>query len=263
MKVRIISAIIALAIIIPFIYLGGIPFAALMGIFAILAFKEVLNLKKSHGKIPKIASLLSLVALLYLILGDYGMNSLYMSINNRRLILPLFLIILPTVFYRKDHYNTKDAFFLTGIVYLLGLLFNSFIVIRNVSLYIFIYLICITILTDTFAYAIGCLIGRNKMCPNISPNKSWEGAIAGFVGGVSISLIVYANLVGSIDYKVIIMTILLSIIGQVGDLVFSKMKRDNNIKDFSNIMPGHGGILDRLDSLTFVILGYILIRIIL
>ena len=111
MKIRIISAIIALAIIIPVVVMGGVYFAGFLGIIAVLAFKEVLDLKKSHNKIPKIISLLSLVSLIYLILGEYGVNSLYMAINNTRLVLPFILILLPTVFYKKDTYSTKDAFY--------------------------------------------------------------------------------------------------------------------------------------------------------
>ena len=124
---------------------------------------------------------------------------------------------------------------------------------------VIILIIAITMLTDTFAYLIGCLIGKHKMCPKISPKKSWEGAIAGLIGGTAIATIIYSNLVGTFSLKIIIMTIILSIGGQIGDLFFSKIKRENDIKDFSNIMPGHGGILDRFDSMTFIVFGYLVI----
>ena len=91
------------------------------------------------------------------------------------------------------------------------------------------------------------------MCPKISPKKSWEGAIAGFIGGVIVALLVYSHLVAPITFMI------LNIAGQIGDLVYSKIKRENEIKDFSNIMPGHGGVLDRLDSLSFVVFMYVLL----
>lgn len=97
------------------------------------------------------------------------------------------------------------------------------------------------------------------MAPKISPAKSWEGAIAGLIGGSAISIIVYSNLVGNFSIKLVIITIILSCVGQMGDLFFSKIKRENEIKDFSNIMPGHGGVLDRLDSLSFVMFVYVII----
>lgn len=102
-----------------------------------------------------------------------------------------------------------------------------------------IYLISITVFTDTFVYLIGLLIGKHKMAPEISPKKSWVGFVSWLIGGSIISLIVY---------KIVILSICLTIVGQLGDLVFSKINRKNNIKDFSNIMPGHGGVLDGLDS---------------
>ena len=91
------------------------------------------------------------------------------------------------------------------------------------------------------------------MCTKISPNKSWEGAIAGLIGGSIVAIIVYTNLIGEFSIKLVFVTMILSMVGQLGDLVYSKIKRENDIKDFSNLMPGHGGILDRIDSLSFIV----------
>mgnify|MGYP003308437253 CR=1 FL=1 len=118
----------------------------------------------------------------------------------------------------------------------------------------------ITILTDTFAFIVGSLIGKHKLCPAVSPKKSWEGSIAGSLLGTFIASTFYHYMVSPVTIKIILITLLLSVLGQMGDLVFSRIKRDNEIKDFSNIMPGHGGILDRFDSLIFVILAYIVVH---
>lgn len=259
MKVRIISAIVALAIVIPLIILGGYPFAIGVGVISVIAYKEILDLKKSHKEIPNVVKVLGLIAVLYLVLGNYGINSLDFAVSYPRILLPLMLLLVPTIFYKKDKYTTKDAFNLLGSTYLVGMIFNLLIIIRNIDVYLLIYLVSISIFTDTFAYLIGCLIGKHKMCPTISPNKSWEGAVAGLIGGSAIATIIYSNLVGTFSIKVLLVTIILSMVGQLGDLFFSKIKRENDIKDFSNIMPGHGGILDRLDSIAFVIIVYVIL----
>lgn len=259
MKVRVISALVALAILIPFICLGGYPFSILVGIVSILAYKEMVDLKKSHKEIPNLVKALGLFALIYLVLGNYGLNSLDFAVSYSRILLPIVLLLLPTIFYKKDKYTTKDAFYLIGVVFLVGMLFNLILVIRNLNVYVLLYLLSITIFTDTFAYIIGCLIGKHKMCPDISPKKSWEGALAGLIGGTAVSVIIYSNLVGTFSLKVFIITLILSIVGQMGDLVYSKIKRENDIKDFSNLMPGHGGILDRLDSFSLVVFAYVIL----
>lgn len=258
MKLRITSAIIALVILIPFLIIGGYPFAIIISLLGILGYKELLDLKKSHEDLPITIKILGIISFLYIIIGDYGIDTINYAINFSKIVLPILLLLLPTVFYKKNKYSTKDAFYLLGSTLFLGFFFNLLINIRNISFYLLLYLISITIFTDTFAYAIGCLIGKHKMS-SISPNKSWEGAIAGLIGGVAISLIVYVNLINPLSFKIIFVTIILSIIGQIGDLFYSKIKRENNIKDFSNIMPGHGGILDRIDSLSFVIFTYVLL----
>ena len=259
MKVRVISAVVALAILIPFICIGGYPFAIMAGIVSVLAYKEMVDLKKSHKEIPDVVKALGLFTLIYLVLGNYGLISLDFAVSYSRILLPIILLLVPTIFYKKDKYTTKDAFYLIGVVFLIGMLFNLIIVIRNINVYLLLYLLSITIFTDTFAYIIGCLIGKHKMCPEISPKKSWEGAIAGLIGGSAVSMIIYSNLVGAFTIKAFIITLILSIVGQMGDLVYSKIKRENDIKDFSNIMPGHGGILDRLDSFSLVVFAYVVL----
>lgn len=258
MKVRVISAIIAFAILIPLLFVRGVYFAIAMSILSVLMYYEFLKLKYSHNEIPSLIKVFGFMSILYIILGNYPPDNLE-YLNYAQLVIPLFLITFPLVFYKKDLYNSHDAFYLLGIIYLIGFLFNITIAIVNMNVKIFIYLLSISIITDTFAYTIGSLIGKHKLCPLISPKKSWEGAIGGLLGGTIVAMIVYCNLLGKFSFKMLIITMLLSIIGQIGDLIFSKIKRENKIKDFSNIMPGHGGISDRLDSLIFILLAYVII----
>lgn len=110
--------------------------------------------------------------------------------------------------------------------------------------------------TDTFAYTFGRRIGKHKFS-EISPNKSIEGCIAGVIGAVVISLIytVICNNIwnANINYLYIaLISVVLSLVGQIGDFAASSIKRFNKIKDFSNLIPGHGGMLDRIDSVIFI-----------
>lgn len=105
--------------------------------------------------------------------------------------------------------------------------------------------------TDTCAYFTGVLLGKHKLYPEISPNKTIEGAIGGIIGCTIFSLL-YFNYLGTNVYKIILFSIFASILSMLGDLTASKIKREFKIKDFGNILPGHGGILDRFDSVLFV-----------
>ena len=148
--------------------------------------------------------------------------------------------------------------YLIGGVFFLGVSFSLFTLLRSEGLNILLYLLIIAIFTDTFALFTGLLIGKNKLLSDISPKKTVEGMVGGTVLGVFIASTFYNTFVDSTLplYIVIFMTTFLSIIGQFGDLVFSAIKRYFGKKDFSNIMPGHGGILDRLDSIIFISLGF-------
>ena len=106
--------------------------------------------------------------------------------------------------------------------------------------------------TDVFAYFTGFFIGKRKLCEDISPKKTIEGAIGGILGSL-----VLASLFGIIAYpqhryEFMLLGVLGSVVAQAGDLIASMLKRNMGIKDFGNLIPGHGGILDRFDSVILV-----------
>ncbi len=108
--------------------------------------------------------------------------------------------------------------------------------------------------SDTAAYFIGKAIGRHKLAPRISPGKTWEGAVAGLFGAVIISLLftLPTPLQLPLSYgQAILLGLLISVFGQIGDLAESLLKRNSGVKESGNLMPGHGGLLDRMDSVVF------------
>lgn len=114
-----------------------------------------------------------------------------------------------------------------------------------------------SIATDTFAYEIGSRFGKHKLSPVVSPKKSIEGSIAGIIGSMiaCCAVAVITNTYFSTEFNIIlvaIMGLIFSIVGQIGDLAASSIKRYCGQKDFSNLLPGHGGILDRFDSVMFI-----------
>lgn len=123
------------------------------------------------------------------------------------------------------------------------------------------YLFAIVVATDTFAYLVGSKFGKNKLCPEISPKKTVEGALGGLIAGSIVGVVCtfLFNIVKTNDMSEtivaiigsLILSMILSFTVQIGDLVASKLKRTYDIKDYGHIFPGHGGVLDRFDSLIF------------
>lgn len=260
MKKRIISAIVALIIIVPLIIYGGKPFQIGVGILSVLGLKELIDLKKHHKKFPDIIIVLSYVCLLLLVYSEFDGYSIAFGLTYRGIALTLLTLLIPTVLYKNDKYTAKDAFYLIASVLFLGIVFNGLILLRVLSIWHLVYLVLITTMTDMFAMLMGMAFGKHKLIPHVSPNKTIEGSVLGTLVATCVASIFYINVISDANIlKVILVTICLSVIGQFGDLLFSKIKRENDIKDFSNIMPGHGGILDRLDSLIFVLLAYIML----
>lgn len=261
MKTRIISAIVMCIIVIPILFIGGIPFKILAILLSVASMYEILKARSSKSTIPLIIRFLSYVLVsLFVYLGTSVYSANYEIIY--KIMIGVFLLyFIPVVFIdNTEKYSITDALYVLGCTLFIGVAYNSFIIISNDSINYLIYLLLITVTTDTFAYFTGYFIGRNKMCEKISPKKTWEGAVGGSIVGTIIPSFFYLYLINpSINiYLLLGITLVLSIIGQIGDLFFSSIKRHYKIKDFSNLIPGHGGILDRLDSIIFVSLAFIL-----
>ena len=258
MKNRLFSSIVLLCIVIPIFIIGNNIFLIFDGIVACLAYKELTKLKKDTPVICLILGLLSLILFIY---SNNTKNMFLVGIPYFPIIFTFLTLLVPTIYskyYKK--YTTSDAFNLIGIVLFLGLAFNSFNVYMMTNKMLLLYIAIITILSDVFAYLFGSKFGKRHFT-KISPNKTIEGSVAGLIIGTIGGVLFYIYMIdSSVNIIYIIgLTILLNIFGMVGDLIFSKIKRDNNIKDFSNLIPGHGGILDRLDSLIIASLVYLLI----
>lgn len=263
MKQRVISAIIMLIIFVPILLIGGTIYNLFILFLAILSLNEILELRDTKHPLPIPVKLLSFLVFAYLVLNisNNDHNGFIYLLDYRSISLIIFIFLIPIIIYHNNRtYNINDGIFLIGIVFFLGISFNLFILLREHTLLHIFYLIITTTMTDTYALISGILIGKHKLLEDISPKKTLEGLIIGTIFGVAIGCVFYYI---AIDSKInifylILCTTLLSIIGQFGDLVFSSIKRFYNRKDFSNLIPGHGGILDRLDSIIFVALAYVL-----
>ena len=259
LKTRIISAVLALCVFIPIFIIGGTVFKIAVYIIAMLGLKEYLDVREKRKKIP---DLIKLLAYLWLSIIFYELKvntKMIMNIDFRYLISLFLIMMFPIVLYHDSKkYNINDACYMIAGTLFLSISLYLGVVFRNNSLGIIVYLFLITIITDTFALITGKLIGKHKLLEVISPNKTWEGFFGGSIAATFVCSYFYLTVINinTSIYVIIFMTLLLTIIGQLGDLFFSAIKRYYGVKDFSNIMPGHGGILDRLDSIIFVMLTY-------
>lgn len=253
MKQRVISAVIAFIIVIPLIILGGIPFKIGVSIISLIGLYEFIKCESKENKYPDYIKILSYILMFLFVFTNYSIVI--------KILFCILILGIPIIFISKDKYNIESFLHLFSNIVILGVVFSYLIKIRNNDINLFIYLFLITVFTDTFAYVGGKIFGKHKLLPSVSPNKTIEGSVIGTIIGTIIPSIFYIYMVdpGMNIILSIMVTLVLSIIGQLGDLFFSSIKRYYNVKDFSNIMPGHGGILDRLDSIIFVIIGYILL----
>ena len=262
MMKRVVSAIIIIAIFIPFLILGDLPFALLMATLGVLGLYELLKVRESKKEFPIILKLIAYLMVLSFCMYNTDSIEFTIQFDYRVMALIIFLFTTPIVFINDTKkYNLNDALFLIGSILFIGLSFNLIIIIRNFNINYIIYLLLITTITDTFALITGMLVGKHKLCPKISPKKTIEGLVGGVFMGTFVSTCFYFTIINSSVSLVflIFITLLLSLVGQLGDLVFSSIKRYYDVKDFSNLIPGHGGVLDRFDSLVFVTLAFILL----
>lgn len=262
MRKRIISAIVMIAIMLPIVIVGDIYFTFAVSALSVLALYEMIKVKEKEKKISDILKILAYVVVFLIVLLSSSTYKL-VDIFSFNVFSGLFLLFfIPVVLINDDaKYNITDALYLIGSIIFIALAFAGMITIRDNSFATVIYLLLITIMTDTFALFTGMLIGKHKLCEKISPKKTIEGSIGGSLVGTIVPVLFYIFIIDANAniFLLIFITLCLSIIGQIGDLFFSSIKRHYGMKDFSKLIPGHGGVLDRLDSFIFVVLTYLIL----
>lgn len=261
MKTRFISAAVALAIIIPLIACGGVVFDIGVLIIGMLALKEFLDIKAIRKKIPIFIGLIAYIFMALIILMGIKTDNVTVSFDYRLLSALFMTFLIPTVFYHeRSTYSVTDAFYLIGGILFISISVSLFAFVRKIGIETFAFILIIPMVTDTFAYIGGNLIGKEKLLESISPNKTIQGMVIGTFMGTFIGSMYYHTVVNPAFDKIqlVLICAFLSLLGQLGDLVFSAIKRYFGKKDFSNLLPGHGGILDRLDSIIFTLLGFII-----
>jgi phosphatidate cytidylyltransferase len=257
MKERVISAIVALIIVIPLILIGGIAYYIGVSIIALIGYYEFLKVRENEKKITPYVKAISALAYLLIVISPLTTNINFL-IDYRLIILDLFVCFLPLIILDKKDYDAEDALVLVSATLFLGIAFSYLITIRKMDVLYLIYVVLVTIMSDTFAHFFGTKIGKHKLCPAVSPNKTVEGMIGGVFFGTFLGTVFFKTFidVSANLFMVIVISLALSLVAEFGDLVFSAIKRKYGVKDYGNIMPGHGGVLDRLDSILFAILAF-------
>lgn len=247
------------------IFANNFQIDILLALVSIMCMYEYANCFKTGGKAHPSKWYLYFVSVLLMgtsLLSNEALKEIMITI------LPFsILILMIEMIFTKGKKNINDLMVtIFGIVYIpLMLIFLSIIRSRFEYGRILIWYIFIAAWgSDIFAYLVGSRIGKHKFT-KISPNKSIEGCVAGVLGAVIIAIIytILINNIMDLDISILIASItvmILSIIGQTGDLTASSIKRYSGIKDFSEVIPGHGGLLDRIDSVILILpFAYILL----
>lgn len=253
MKTRILTAIFAAGIFLPLVIIGKTPFIILVYLLGTIALKELLKMKKI--KILSIPGFIGFVFLWVLLIPhSFLLNSVSTSFSKIESALIVVMLLLIYTVISKNEFTFDDAGFIVLSTLYVGVGFYYLIETRMAGLSYVFFALFVIWATDSGAYFIGRAFGKRKLWPEISPNKT----VAGFVGGVFSALLVgiIFQVVSPLHPSllvVLIVTIVTSLFGQMGDLVESALKRHYIVKDSGHILPGHGGILDRFDSLLFVL----------
>lgn len=253
--VRIIVSIIAIPLIIGICYLGGYYFLAFTLGIGLISFYEFSLLAKN--KDAYVNSIVGFLMTAFLIINSYFV---FISFHYSILI-GILLLLIYELFRDKSSAIINLGTTLLGIFYI-GLFSSTLIGIREIysgfsyeyqngGLLIISMMITIW-MCDSAAYFLGTAFGKHRLFPRVSPKKSWEGAVAGFIFSIATMIFMKSVLIDFLTMnQAITIGIIIGSFGQIGDLIESLIKRDANVKDSSDIIPGHGGILDRFDSLLY------------
>lgn len=240
MKQRVLTAIAIIFIVFFPLWLGGIFLEALALFIVCAGAYEWMHVQADFKSWPPYILPLSVMAVLF---------TRFLSDNYLIVVLTIIVLILWSMVVFVENFSIIDSFICMAYVLIFTIVYHAIglIVMQHQYLWTIVFA---TYGSDTGAYLVGCSFGKHKMNPRISPKKSWEGLIGGIVIGFIFSLLVSLLYVSGLNFGFnFLLCLVCPITAELGDLCFSAIKREFKVKDFSNLLPGHGGILDRVDSL--------------
>lgn len=262
---RAVSALIALAIIIGlYVSLGVLGLKIAVGLIVVIGNWELIGILFHNEKSKVIKTLFRLMtyAVFAASITSLSMGSIIYALAT--IVMIITVLLSSHKEGNLEYMASVQAKSALGLFYM-GLLpsFAFRLLDQAYGLYWFIFLLAVVFAGDTLAYVFGVLFGKNKVMPSVSPKKSWQGSIGGIIGSVAAGLICWLFLFPENSLGVFLLLGGISgFVGQFGDFFESLLKRVADVKDSGKIMPGHGGVLDRVDGVLFaspVVLGGVLI----
>jgi phosphatidate cytidylyltransferase len=248
LKTRVITGILAGAGFLLVVYQGGIWYTALVFLLATIAYYELIRM--NHIRLMDWHGLVGLIFLWVLLLPGFVWNE---NMLRGDVVFLFVLLLLFITVASKNRVEYQHVAYLLFSSFYLGIGFHFMNETRIVNgLAVTLAILFSTWATDTGAYFVGKARGKTKLWPEISPNKTIEGSLGGIVLAM-VTMLVFALITRSLTVPhALLIGLVISISGQIGDLMESAIKRTLHVKDSGSILPGHGGILDRFDSLIIV-----------